>query len=65
MNIGDWPVLRQIRTADKLAPGQAVISSATSEFRLCTSDADRSAAAERLSEGWEKSSRSRGTPIHP
>ena len=41
MNIGDWPVLRQIRGADKLARGQAVMSTVTSDLRARISDADR------------------------
>jgi formate dehydrogenase major subunit len=41
MNIGDWPVLRQIRSADKLGRGQAVISTATSHLRPRISDADK------------------------
>jgi formate dehydrogenase major subunit len=41
MNIGDWPVLRQIRSADKLGRGQAVISTATSNLRPRISEADK------------------------
>jgi formate dehydrogenase major subunit len=40
MNIGDWPVLRQIRGADKLGRGQAAISAATSDLRPRISAAD-------------------------
>jgi formate dehydrogenase major subunit len=41
VNIGDWPVVRQIRGGDRLGRGQAVISAATSGLRPRTADADR------------------------
>jgi formate dehydrogenase major subunit len=41
MSIGDWPVLRQIRSADKLGRGQAVRSTATTHLRPRISGADK------------------------
>jgi formate dehydrogenase major subunit len=41
MNIAGWPVLRQIRSADRLGRGQAVVSTATSDLRARISDADK------------------------
>jgi formate dehydrogenase major subunit len=41
MNIGHWPVLRQIRSADKLGRGRAVASTVTSDLRPRISDADK------------------------
>jgi formate dehydrogenase major subunit len=41
VNIGDWPVVRQIRGADRLGRGQAVTSAATSGLRARTADADK------------------------
>jgi formate dehydrogenase major subunit len=41
MNIGDWPVLRQIRSGDKLGRGRAVTSTVTSDLQPRISDADK------------------------
>ena len=40
MNIGDWPVLRQLRGTDKLGRGEAVKSTTTAQLRPRISDAD-------------------------
>jgi formate dehydrogenase major subunit len=41
VNIGDWPVLRQIRGTDRLGRGRAAMSAATSSVRPRIADADR------------------------
>jgi formate dehydrogenase major subunit len=41
MNIGDWPVLRQIRGTDKLGRGEAVKSTTTANLRPRITDADK------------------------
>ena len=40
MNIGDWPVLRQLRGTDRLGRGEAVKSTTTAQLRPRISDAD-------------------------
>jgi formate dehydrogenase major subunit len=41
MEIGDWPVLRQMRGSDKLARGSAVKSKTTARLQPRTTDSDK------------------------